>query len=42
LKKYEESLCQIQIINANVIIKGFYSFIYPFLSTQIVDKILWS
>lgn len=42
LKKYEESLCQIQIINANAIIKGFYSFIYPFLSKQIVDKIIWS
>ena len=42
LSKYEKSLCEIQILNANTLIKTFYSFIYPFLSTNIINKIKWT
>ncbi len=42
LSRYDDSLCQIQVVNANALIKGFYSVIYPFLSQEIVDKIIWN
>jgi len=41
LSKYESSLCEIQILNANALIKTFYSFIYQFLSINIINKIKW-
>ncbi len=41
LSKYDNSLCQIQIVNANLLIKTFYTLIYPFLSTNIINKIKW-
>jgi hypothetical protein len=41
LSQYENSLYQIQIVNANVLIKTFYTLIYPFLSTNIINKIRW-
>jgi hypothetical protein len=41
LSKYENSLYQIQILNANNLIKTFYSLIYPFISTNIINKIKW-
>ena len=41
LSKYENSLCEIQILNGNILIKGFYSLIYPFLSKEIINKIKW-
>jgi hypothetical protein len=41
LSKYDNSLCEIQILNGNTLIKGFYTFIYPFLSTNIINKIKW-
>jgi hypothetical protein len=41
LSKYNDSLCEIQILNGNTLIKGFYTFIYPFLSTNIINKIKW-
>ena len=41
LSQYDNSLYQIQIVNANVLIKTFYTLIYPFLSTDIINKIRW-
>ena len=41
LSQYDDSLCQIQIVNANLLIKTFYTLIYPFLSTNIINKIRW-
>ena len=41
LSKYKNSLCEIQILNGNILIKGFYTFIYPFLSKDIINKIKW-
>ena len=41
LSQYDNSLYQIQIVNANVLIKTFYTLIYPFLSTNIINKIRW-
>ncbi len=41
LSKYENSLCEIQILNANPLIKTFYLLIYQFLSIDTVNKIKW-
>ena len=42
LSKYEDSLGEIQIVNANLLIKTFYTLIYSFLSTEIINKIKWN
>jgi len=41
LSQYDDSLCEIQIVNANLLIKTFYTLIYSFLSTNIINKIRW-
>lgn len=41
LKKHNESLCEIRIINPTIYIKSFYGLLKPFINQDIIDRIIW-